>query len=148
MAAKSTPKDVALSEWRNLPPGQNPLPLMRPIPYKSAGSKYGCDGIRIDGSPAFVDSVLSLLKSLIDGENGITRLELSRRQVVPVTIKGDHKGFVNAVPDAEVCYIRLHERGREAQMCNAIFGSAETQGATRRYAKAHGIDEAPEGLFG
>lgn len=146
MAAKSTPKDVALLKWRALDPGQDPLPLMRPIPYKSAGSKYGCDGVRIDGSPEFVDAVLSCLKSLIDGENGLTRLELSRREVEPVTINGDRKSFENARPGNEVCYVRLHERGRDAQMVNAVFGIH--QGSTRRFAKAHGIEDAPEGLFG
>lgn len=100
-------KHDAIVQWRALAPNQNPLPLMRPIPYKTAGSKYGSCGIRVDGSPAFVDAVLSNLKPLLQGENMNTRLELSRAKV-----KTGFKELPNAQADAECCYIRLHVRGR------------------------------------
>lgn len=100
-------KRDAITQWRALDTGQNPLPLMRPIPYKTTGSRYGACGIRIDGSPAFVDAVLSNLKPLLAGENMNTRLELSRRAV-----DKEFKALPNAVPEAECCYIRLHVRGR------------------------------------
>ena len=100
-------KRDAINQWRALPPGQNPLPLMRAIPYKTTGSRYGACGIRIDGSPAFIDAVLSNLKTLLAGENMNTRLELARRPV-----DKEFKALPNAVPEAECCYIRLHVRGR------------------------------------
>ncbi len=61
--------------------------------------------------------MLSNLKDVLRGENGRTRLELARRKV-----DSEFKQCENAAPDGEVCYIRLHERGREAQRANAFFG--------------------------
>ena len=104
-------KSEAMAHWRELAPNQNPLPCMDAIPYKSVGSSYGACGVRVDGNAAFVDAVLSCLKQLLEGENVNTRLELSR-QVVDG--KGLGKSFQKAGEGAEVCYIRLHERGRQA----------------------------------
>lgn len=112
-------KAEALAHWQTLPANQDPLPHMNPIPYKSSGSRYGACGVRIDGNPAFVDAVLSCLKSLIDGENHVTRLELARNPVKPTEINGETRTFANAEEAAEVCYIRLHERGREGIMASA-----------------------------
>lgn len=103
-------KEQTLAHWKALPPAQNPLQYMTPIPYKAKGSRYGACGVRIDGSPEFVDAVLSCLKALIDGENCITRLELARSKVDGSTLG---KAFENATNNAEVCYIRLHQRGSE-----------------------------------
>jgi len=114
-------KKEALIRWAQLRPRQNPLPSMNPIPNKTSGSRYGCCGIRIDGTPEFIDAVLSNLKDLIDGENGRTRLELARREVADVEVAGKRKSFTNRERQAEVCYIRLHERGPEAQMVNAFI---------------------------
>lgn len=115
-------KSDALTHWKNLKTNINPLRFMRAIPYKSTGSKYGACGIRIDGSPEFIDAVLSNLKGLINGENGQTRLELSRNPVKDVTIQGKTKRFDNSANAAEVCYIRLHMRGNEARYCNILTG--------------------------
>lgn len=101
-----------------MPDGQNPLAHMTPIPYKSRGSRYGACGIRIDGNPQFIDAVLSCLKPLIAGENHATRLELARHVADG---SGIGKALPNADADAEVCYIRLHVRGGEAQMVSAMF---------------------------
>lgn len=100
-------KNEHILAWRRLLGGQNPLPVMKPIPYQARGSRYGTCGIRIDGPPEFIDAVLSNLKPLLEGENNTTRLELSRARV--------NKGFKElplAAPDAECCYVRLHQRGR------------------------------------
>ena len=102
-------KAETLAHWKELQP-TDPLPLMRPIPYKAAGSTYGACGIRIDGTPEFVDAVLSNLKSLIAGENCFTRLALARSVVDG---SGIGKITPNAVHHAEVCYVRLHQRGDE-----------------------------------
>ena len=91
---------------------------MRPLAYKSTGSTYGACGIRIDGNPAFVDAVLSRLQDMMQGENGETRLGLARNTVDG---KGLGKDFQNKEQGAEVCYIRLHERGNEAKHMNRLF---------------------------
>ncbi len=118
---------------------------MRPIPPKAAGSRYGCCGIRIDGTPEFIDAVLSNLKSLLDGENHLTRLELARNPVKPTEIAGKHKGFENAEVDAECCYIRLHLRGHEGVIASGAF-SKHLDGATKRYAEKKGIAKEPKSL--
>ena len=126
-----------MERWRELPAGQNPLGSMRPIPYKREGSKYGACGIRIDGTPEFIDAVLSNLKGLLDGENALTRLELARREVKPVTVNGEVKTFANAEEGAEVCYIRLHVRGREGSMA-AGYDSGLVE-ATERFSDLLGV---------
>ena len=126
-------KSETLARWAALQAGQDPLAPMTPIPYKSEGSRYGACGVRIDGNPAFVDAVLSCLKPLLDGENHVTRLELARRDVDPVEINGERKTFSNSDLGAEVCYIRLHVRGRQGQMASAFFDH-DLDGATERFA--------------
>jgi hypothetical protein len=132
-------KADTLAAWKALPDGLPILPHFQPIPYKASGSTYGACGVRIDGSPAFVDAVLSRLKDVIDGENHITRLALSRNVV-------DGSGIGKALPNsgigAECCYIRLHMRGGEGAIASAVF-DRHLQGATNRFAEAHNI--TPEG---
>jgi len=125
-------KAEALTYWKSIPEGMPILSKMTPIPYKAAGSKYGACGIRIDGNPQFVDAVLSRIKDVLDGENHITRLELSRSPAV----KG-FKAAPNADRDAEVCYVRLHMRGREGAIASAVFDQELAQ-PTQRYADAIG----------
>jgi len=119
-------KAEALKAWAQLPEGLPILPHMRPIPYKAEGSTYGACGIRIDGNPQFVDAVLSRLKDLLAGEGIETRLALARN-----TINHDFKPCGNADTGAEVCYIRLHERGREGAMLQAFCAGARERVAAR-----------------
>ena len=114
-------KKEAMRHWEELPEGQNPLPHMTPIAYKAKGSRYGACGIRIEGNPEFVDAVMSNLKPLLEGENNSTRLELARNEVKPTEINGDVKTYDNADTDAEVVYIRLHQRGHDAKAMNTMF---------------------------
>lgn len=111
-------KHETLAQWQAMPANQPMLKHMDAIPYKARGSTYGACGIRIDGNPAFVEAVLSHLKELIDGENHSTRLALAR-SVVDGT--GIGKSLPNKGSGAEVCYIRLHERGNEGRIGSAIF---------------------------
>lgn len=74
-------KEHTLIQWNKATPCQPMLKHFQPIPYKAKGSSYGACGIRIDGTPEFIDAVLSNLKELIAGENGMTRLELARHKV-------------------------------------------------------------------
>lgn len=128
-------KEETLKRWKSLEAGQNPLPSMRPIPYKTAGSRYGCCGIRIDGSSEFIDAVLSNLKPLLDGENCVTRLELARSAVKP---QNGFKAGQNAGSGAEVCYIRLHERGREGAIVSGF--DSRLRKSTERFANALGLE--------
>ena len=126
-------KKETLQAWRELKAGQDPLQYMAPIPYKATGSTYGACGVRIDGSPEFVDAVLSNLQSLIDGENNVTRLGLSRGAV---SGKGLDKSFDNQANNAECCYIRLHVRGSEGSIASSLMHSHDQ--ATQRYAESIG----------
>ena len=108
-------KKEAMEHWRNLESGLPIMPHFNAIPYKATGSTYGSCGIRIDGNPAFIDAVLSRLQDLLAGENPETRLGLARNEVDG---KGLDKDFLNKETNAEVCYVRLHERGGEAKMVN------------------------------
>ena len=125
-------KQDALRHWKTLEP-KAILAHMQPIPYKSTGSSYGACGIRIDGTPEFIDSVLSRLKDVIDGENHVTRLELARNKVDGSKLG---KKFDKACNDAEVCYIRLHMRGGEGAMASAVFDK-HLDGATERFANSY-----------
>lgn len=117
----SMPKELGLMYWQSMEPDQPIAPHFEALPSKSAGSTYGACGIRIDGNPEFIDAVLSRLKDLIELESATTRLGFSRSRVKATEIKGDKKSFDNAARNAEVVYIRLHERGIEAQMANALM---------------------------
>ena len=133
-------KSEALEQWKSLPeaPPGAVLAEMVPIPYRATGSSYGACGIRIDGTPAFVDAVLSRLKDLIDGENQVTRLELARKPVKATEINGQQKEFHKKAPNAEVCYIRLHVRGREGAIAAAVFDTHLAE-ATERFAQLQGL---------
>lgn len=121
-------KESTMERWANNPANMPIIKHWTPIPYKSKGSSYGACGIRIDGNPEFIDAVLSRLKDLMDGENGITRLELSR-QVVDGSKLG--KEFYKKERGAEVLYLRLHMRGNEAQRFNTLFDAKATQRSIR-----------------
>lgn len=131
-------KADAMKRWRESPADVAILEHFEPIQPKTRGSRYGCCGIRIDGSPAFVDAVLSRLRELLDGENHVTRLELSRN---PVKAQPGFKAGQNAGDGAECCYIRLHVRGAEGSHVSAAF-DRHLDGATERYAGAIGVTDA------
>ena len=128
-------KHEALAHWRSLPENVDPLPLMSPIPYKASGSTYGACGIRIDGTPAFIDAVLGRLKPILAGENNVTRLGLARNTVDGSGLK---KELPNAVEAAQCCYIRLHMRGEQGAAASYFFDK-DLHAATRQYAAGLGI---------
>ena len=132
-------KAETLHRWQGLPDNLPMLGHFRPIPYKSEGSSYGACGVRIDGSPEFVDAVLSHLKSLIDAENQVTRLELARSTVKPCNPMSG-KAYHKAAPGAEVCYIRCHQRGSEGVIAATVFDK-HLEGATDRFVTAMGVRE-------
>jgi hypothetical protein len=127
-----TTKERELNKWRTMPENLPVLRYMTPIPYKATGSRYGACGIRIDGNPEFIDSVLSRLKDLIDGENHVTRLELARHSVDGSAFG---KQYSNAEKQAEVCYIRLHMRGSQGSIASGIF-DRNLDAATERFERS------------
>ncbi len=105
-------KAEAIDHWRTLAPN-GPI-RMAPVLYKTTGSRYGHDGIRIDGSRRFIDSVLSRLSDVLEQESTDTRLELNYTEIADKETRTPTGTWV--------CYVRVHERGREAQHMNAMFG--------------------------
>jgi len=67
-------KKQMLIHWKGLPENQAVSP--QAVAYKHEGTTYDEDGIRITGSQAWIDSVLSRLKGMLEYENGSTRLQV------------------------------------------------------------------------
>lgn len=94
------------------------LPDFKPavIPYKTEGSKYAEDTIRITGSRPFIDAVLARLsEEILPYENTQTRLQVSLQEST------DRK--TQEKTGSWVAYIQFHARGEEAKMANAIVSS-------------------------
>ena len=106
-------KAETLQHWRGIEPGQ-PVKAS-PVPYKHTGTTYAQDGIRICGSREFIDSVLSNIKTLLDAENNQTRLGIVYKAST------DRETGEELGGESWNCYVQVHERGREAQMVNALF---------------------------
>ena len=106
-------KEQLLDHWTALPESAPLKP--RPILYKHKGSTYGYDGVRIEGSPQFIDAVLGRLKDLLAHESATTRLGVAYAEVSARPGK-DHNG------GEYVCYVKIHERGDEAKAMNLAFG--------------------------
>jgi hypothetical protein len=101
-------KQQILEHWKGLRPNQPIKP--RVVPYKHEGSTFDQDGIRITGTPEFIDSVLSRLQDLLKLENTQTRLQVSYQQA------NDKK---TGLPlGTYTAYIQVHQRGREAAAVN------------------------------
>jgi hypothetical protein len=100
-----------LNHWTSIPANQDILPT--PVPYKHKGSTYDEDGIRITGSKAFIDSVLSHLKQILAYESNTTRLQIVFKETVDRET-GIETGKYN-------CYVQVHERGGQAAMMNTTF---------------------------
>ena len=138
-------KEAAIDQWRELPDDVNPLSAMEPMDPDAEGSSYGACGVRIDGSPAFIDLVLGRLKGLLDGENMVTRLHLTRQPVKAKNIGGVETTYRNAVQEAEVCYVRLHKRKKLARPTREFLRREEND-PTMRYLRLKNMD--PEDLAG
>jgi len=110
-----TKKD-ALTRWVRIPK-ETPLPshTMKQVPYKHRGSTYAEDGIRLTGSQQFIDSMLNLLRPLLERENATERLQLVYSESVDRETQRP-TGSWN-------CYIQVHERGSEAKHFNQSYGA-------------------------
>jgi len=105
-------KKEFIKHWDLVEPNQELN--VRPIAYKHKGSTFDEDGIRILGSPEFIDTVLSRIKDMLSHENGRTRLSISHSQATD-----RHTG---EQLDSYKCYIQVHERGSQAVAINSMFG--------------------------
>ena len=94
-------KKPFLKHWATLRANQKLSP--KPVRYSHEGSTYAEDGIRITGSKAFVDSVLSRLKDLLAYESDESRL-----QVVYKRSMDRESGKTIASYN---CYVQVHARG-------------------------------------
>lgn len=91
-------KEEVLQMWQNLRP--SPI-MMRPVPQNQKGSRFHHDGIRVTGSPVFINSVLSRLKEIISYEKSPNmRLDVEYREVKAGS-GGPESGYV--------CYIHVEE---------------------------------------
>ena len=114
--AERLTKKEALNHWVHISK-DTPLPAhtMQRVPYKHRGSTYAEDGIRLTGSRAFIDSMLNVLRPLLDRENATERLQL---------VYSESSDRETGLPTGSWnCYIQVHERGSEAQHFNQAYGA-------------------------
>jgi hypothetical protein len=72
-------KADVIDHWKNLTPN---MPIkMEPVSEGHKGSKFRSDGIRVTGSPDFINSVMSRFKDLASYETAGNRLEVEYRQI-------------------------------------------------------------------
>jgi hypothetical protein len=77
-AWKAKKADV-LQFWTNLKPNM-PI-VMEPVPETHEGTRFRSDGLRITGSPQFINSVISRLKDIIQMESDSVRLDVEYREI-------------------------------------------------------------------
>ncbi len=94
-------KKAFLKHWSKLRANQKLTP--KSVRYTHAGSTYAEDGIRITGSKAFVDSVLSRLKDLLAYESDETRLQVAYQ-------KSTDRESGKALTSYN-CYVQVRQRG-------------------------------------
>lgn len=75
----SSSKKEILKWWSAMPQGI-PTPPISKIPKEHRGSTLPYDGVRINGSQAFITSVVSRIKDLLQQENENSKLNVVFRQ--------------------------------------------------------------------
>lgn len=102
-------KSEMLRRWRNLtassPDDGRLAEAVTPLPADAEGSRFGSDGITIEGSPQAINAWLSRMKDLLDLEDEDTYIDISHRRVHDRV-----KPSPNAAPDAEAVSIRFKKR--------------------------------------
>jgi hypothetical protein len=96
-------KQEILDYWRKLP-SSIPMMGLKIIPADHEGSTYSFDGMRIAGSPNFINAALARLKDLLQFEGDSTKLQLTYKQQI------DNKTELPR-PNSYVLYIQVKERG-------------------------------------
>lgn len=91
-------KEEILEFWRTLKPN---LPLkVEPIPKIHEGTRYTEDGLRITGSPEFINGILSRLKDFINYETTGTKLDVEYKQIQSTKF----------AKTAYACYIHVEQK--------------------------------------
>ena len=113
-----------LAHWATLSSGEHQLnPNVVPIPYKHQGSTYGMTQVRIMGSAGFVDWCLFRLADLRSWENSDYRLATTYRQASDKEQQLIMLDTATGEEPAMSCYVQVHQRGKQAQLLNALqFG--------------------------
>lgn len=99
-------KAQILNYWKSIRSDQ-PI-AMKPIRYDHKGSTYGEDGIRITGSPNFIQAVLGKLRELLKYEGPDTKLGVVYRQTF-----SKKRQSMGLSPISFVFYIQSKERGKK-----------------------------------
>ena len=93
--------------WQGLTPNQ-PI-AVDPVSKYHKGTKFRQDGLRVTGSPEFINGVLSRIKDLLQYEtNPATKLEVEYRQIE--NKEGDLVG-----KPIYVAYIHVIQRGQDEE---------------------------------
>lgn len=80
-------KAEVLDFWKSLKPN---LPLqMDPVSDGHEGTRFRQDGLRVTGSPQFINSVISRLKDMAEFESEFYRLDVEYRQIEDKTVDAD-----------------------------------------------------------
>lgn len=95
-------KEDVVKHWEELPPGL-PMGQLRVIPKDHVGPTLSFDGLRIAGSPQFINYVLSRLKDVLAYESESSRLQLIYKQQV------DNK-TQQPVPQSYVLYLQVKSK--------------------------------------
>jgi hypothetical protein len=91
-----------LQFWQSLRPNQ-PINIT-PVSKHHRGTKFRQDGLRITGSPDFINGVLSRLKDLLQYEhNPSTKIEIEYRQI-------ENQSGELTSDQIYVCYIHVIEK--------------------------------------
>lgn len=99
-------KPEIIQHWKAITPGL-PMSQLRIIPQGFKGKTFSFDGMRINGSPEFIDAILSRIKELVAYEGGGTRLNVIYKQQI------DNK-TQQAIPGSFSFYIQVKQRGKNA----------------------------------
>jgi hypothetical protein len=97
-------KSEVIDHWSKVPPGM-PMNQLRTVPPNHKGPTYFFDGLRITGSPFWIDFVLSRLKDVLRYEDpdGKTRLQVIYKQIIDSHTQ-------QPVPDSYVFYVQVKQR--------------------------------------
>ena len=93
--------------WNSLKPG---VPLhIDPIPVIKKGSRYDADGIRITGTSAFINTVLSRFKDMLQYEQSpYLKLDVAYQEIMKNKEPGKEPRYV--------CYIHVVQREKKAHI--------------------------------
>ena len=131
-----------LKMWEDLEDA-NPAAVIQPMTSGHEGSTYGEDGIRIDGSEAFIRAVLSKLKDLLVLENNCTRLAASYNEIAERRKTATGVEFGGGT-GRYCCYIRAALRGGDGAASSWVFDQ-HWHGRTKEFARLQGHGDVFEG---